>query len=112
MSQNFSSLRKIMKEGREFGVGTILSTQELSHFKTGENSYDSFIFSWIVHQVKEIKTQDVRMVLKTTNKQEDDRAIEKIQGLEKHYSLYIGGQDKPRKIKDKAFWELVDNQTT
>ncbi len=107
MKQNFPSLRMIMKEGREFGVGTILSTQELSHFKTTENNYASYILSWVVHQVKEIKAQDVRMVFKTTSKAEDDKAIEQIQGLEKHVSLYLGGHDKPRKIKDKAFWELL-----
>ncbi|WP_281647965.1 DNA phosphorothioation-dependent restriction protein DptH [Parendozoicomonas sp. Alg238-R29] len=109
MKQNFPSLRMIMKEGREFGVGTILSTQELSHFKTSENNYASYILSWIVHQVKEIKAQDVRMVFKTTNKAEDDKAIEQIQGLEKHISYHIGGNEKPRKIKDKAFWELIQN---
>lgn len=36
MRQDFSSLRKILKEGREYGVGAILSTQEITHFKTGE----------------------------------------------------------------------------
>ena len=109
MKQNFPSLRMIMKEGREFGVGTILSTQELSHFQTSENNYASYILSWIVHQVKEIKARDVRMVFKTTNKAEDDKAIEQIQGLEKHISYHIGGNEKPRKIKDKAFWELLQN---
>ncbi len=109
MKQNFPSLRMIMKEGREFGVGTILSTQELSHFKTSENNYASYILSWIVHQVKEIKAQDVRMVFKTSNKAEDDKAIEQIQGLEKHISLYLGGQDKAKRIKDLAFWELLQD---
>ncbi|ECK7328988.1 DUF87 domain-containing protein, partial [Salmonella enterica subsp. enterica] len=32
MRQDFSSLRKILKEGREYGVGAILSTQEITHF--------------------------------------------------------------------------------
>ncbi|MCD8191041.1 MAG: DUF87 domain-containing protein [Clostridiales bacterium] len=36
MSQDFPSLRKIMKEGREFGVGVILSTQSLSRFVGGQ----------------------------------------------------------------------------
>ena len=32
MSQNFPSLRKVLKEGREYGVGVILSTQDITHF--------------------------------------------------------------------------------
>ncbi|WP_422449102.1 MULTISPECIES: DNA phosphorothioation-dependent restriction protein DptH [unclassified Endozoicomonas] len=107
MKQNFPSLRMIMKEGREFGVGTILSTQELSHFKTSENNYASYVLSWVVHKVNEIKAQDVRMVFKTSSKADDDKIIEQIQGLDKHTSLYLGGGDRVRTIKDKAFWELV-----
>ena len=42
MSQNFESLKKILKEGREFGVGIILSTQELTHFKTSEDNYANY----------------------------------------------------------------------
>ena len=34
LSKDFETLKKILKEGREFGVGTILSTQLLSHFST------------------------------------------------------------------------------
>ncbi|WP_066017029.1 DNA phosphorothioation-dependent restriction protein DptH [Endozoicomonas atrinae] len=107
MKQDFASLRMIMKEGREFGVGTILSTQELSHFKTSENNYASYVLSWVVHKVNEIKAQDVRTVFKTNSKADDDKVIEQIQGLEKHTSLYLGGQDRVRTIKDKAFWELI-----
>lgn len=39
MSEGFPALKKILKEGREFGVGTILSTQFLKHFGSGEDDY-------------------------------------------------------------------------
>ena len=45
MSQNFPSLRKILKEGREYGVGVILSTQDITHFQTGENDYSSYVLT-------------------------------------------------------------------
>ncbi len=45
MKQEFPGLRKLLKEGREFGVGTILSTQELTHFKTANNDYSGYILS-------------------------------------------------------------------
>ena len=32
--------------------------------------------------------------------------MKSIRGLDKHYSLYVNGDKKITKIKDKAFWEL------
>ncbi|MBF4281225.1 DNA phosphorothioation-dependent restriction protein DptH, partial [Vibrio anguillarum] len=54
MSQNFPSLRKILKEGREYGVGMILSTQDITHFQTGENDYSSYVLTWVIHRVAKI----------------------------------------------------------
>ena len=51
MSEGFPSLKKILKEGREFGVGTILSTQFLKHFGSGEDDYSKYILTWVVHNV-------------------------------------------------------------
>lgn len=50
MKMKFNSLRKIISEGRMFGVGMILSTQGISDFRTDED-YSSFIKSWVVHNV-------------------------------------------------------------
>jgi DNA phosphorothioation-dependent restriction protein DptH len=50
MKMKFNSLRKIISEGRMFGVGMILSTQNLSDFKSDED-YSAFIKSWVVHNV-------------------------------------------------------------
>lgn len=106
MSQDFDSLKKILKEGREFGVGTILSTQELTHFKTGDNDYSTLILSWIIHQVANIKSQEIKSIFNTQNKNNEDFFMSEIRKLEKHYSLYVDGRKKVFKIKDLAFWEI------
>lgn len=106
MSQNFSSLRRILKEGREYGVGVILSTQDITHFKTSENDYSAYILSWIVHRVSQIKNQDIKSIFNKDDKTEQEQLMKSIRGLEKHYSLYVNGDKKITKIKDKAFWEL------
>lgn len=62
ISQDFSSLRKILKEGWEYGVEGILSTQDLSHFKTGENNYDSYHSDLVVHRVTEIRDTDINVI--------------------------------------------------
>jgi DNA phosphorothioation-dependent restriction protein DptH len=106
MRQDFTSLNMLMKEGREFGVGTILSTQEMSHFKTSEHDYSSYILSWIIHRVAKLKPQDIRAIFNIAGKQEEEQMMSHIIELEKHYALYVDGEKKTRKIRDLAFWEL------
>ncbi|WP_319738526.1 DNA phosphorothioation-dependent restriction protein DptH [Cronobacter sakazakii] len=107
MRQDFASLRKILKEGREYGVGAILSTQEITHFKTGENNYASYILTWVIHRVSEIKNADIKAVFNVDDKGEQESLMGQIRQLEKHFSLYIDGDKRVKKMRDRAFWELV-----
>jgi DNA phosphorothioation-dependent restriction protein DptH len=107
MRQDFSSLRKILKEGREYGVGAILSTQEITHFKTGDNNYASYILTWVIHRVSEIKNADIKAVFNVDDKNEQELLMGKIRQLDKHFSIYIDGDKKFKKMRDKAFWELI-----
>ncbi|WP_313529194.1 DNA phosphorothioation-dependent restriction protein DptH [Sphingobacterium multivorum] len=110
LSKNFASIRKILKEGREFGVGTILSTQFLSHFATGENEYSNYILTWIIHRVNEIKMKEVDSLFSLENKLIKENLITTIKGLEKHRSIVNLAGSLPILIKDSAFWELIQNQ--
>lgn len=107
MSQNFPSLRKILKEGREYGVGVILSTQDITHFQTGENDYSSYVLTWVIHRVAKIRPQDLKAMFSVNDKNEQERLMETINKLNKHYSLYIDGAKQIQKMRDKAFWELL-----
>jgi DNA phosphorothioation-dependent restriction protein DptH len=106
MKQDFQSLRKILKEGREYGVGVILSTQDITHFKTGENNYATYVLTWVVHRVAEIKNADIKAIFNKDDKSEQEELMEAIRRLDKHYSLFIDGEKQIRKMRDKAFWEL------
>ncbi|MCW4470219.1 DNA phosphorothioation-dependent restriction protein DptH [Flavobacterium sp. MFBS3-15] len=106
LSKNFTSIRKILKEGREFGVGTILSTQFLNHFATSENEYSNYILTWVIHRVNEIKTKEVDSLFSLETKQQRENLIKTIKGLEKHQSIVNLAGSAPILIKDKAFWEL------
>lgn len=108
MSQDFESLKKILKEGREFGVGTILSTQELTHFKTAEDNYANYIFTWIIHKVSNIKTQDIQSIFNISNKSEAENLMSQVRELDKHFSFYVDGKKTVRKMRDLAFWELCE----
>ncbi|NLR91916.1 type IV secretion system DNA-binding domain-containing protein [Flammeovirga agarivorans] len=109
LSKNFESLRKILKEGREYGVGTILSTQFLNHFSTGDNEYSNYILTWIIHRVNEIKDKEVSSLFDLPSRNDRDDLIGVIKGLEKHYSIVNNAGSAPIKIRDKAFWEWNNN---
>lgn len=107
MSQDFPALRRILKEGREYGVGVILSTQDITHFKTAENDYSSYILSWVVHRVSQIKNGDVKAIFNKDDKNDQEQLMEVIRKLDKHYSLYIDGEKHIQKMRDSTFWELL-----
>lgn len=107
MSEGFPALKKILKEGREFGVGTILSTQFLKHFGAGEDDYSKYILTWVVHNVADLKPADVEFVFKTEPKSSETQILfSDIKGLQKHHSIIKIGNNSPKYIEDRAFWEL------
>lgn len=109
LREGYASLRKILKEGREFGVGTILSTQFLKHFVTRDEDYSKYILTWVVHNVADLSSSDVRFVFNTQNgSTKENQLCTDIKNLRKHESiLKIGNSDNPIYIRDKAFWEYV-----
>ena len=108
MSKDFPPLKKIMKEGREFGVGVILSTQSLSHFISDSDDYSRYVLTWVVHNVSDLKQRDVEYIFKLQPKSPDiERHYSAIKGLAKHESVVKLSNDEPVKIKDKAFWQLL-----
>lgn len=109
LSKDFNSIKKILKEGREFGVGTILSTQFLNHFSTGENDYSNYILTWVIHRVNEIKTKEVESLFTIKSRDQRDNLIKTIKNLDKHQSIVNLAGSEPLLVKDKAFWELLEN---
>ncbi len=110
MSEDFPSLRKILKEGREFGVGTILSTQFLNHFITGDDDYSGYIFTWIVHRVANLKSANVEYIFGTNAKMQDHKELcDEVKHLLKHQSVVKLGPEI-LKIQDYPFWKLLDEK--
>ena len=107
MSEDFPSLNKIMKEGREYGVGVVLSTQSLKHFTTDGGDYSKYILTWVVHNVSDLKKNEIDYIFRTEPKSEESHKLFNDVGrLEKHYSLVKMGNGKPVYMLDKAFWQL------
>ncbi|MGE7939884.1 DNA phosphorothioation-dependent restriction protein DptH [Bacillus paramycoides] len=108
LSKDFEALKKILKEGREFGVGTILSTQFLSHFATTDNDYSQYLLTWIVHCVTDLKRREVQAIFNTESKEEEDSIMNRIRKLDKHQSLVTSvSNNKLEIMEDKPFWQLI-----
>ena len=111
MSQNFPAIKKILKEGREFGVGVILSTQFLRHFKSKDEDYSKYILTWVVHNVADLKNSDIEFVFNTDkNSALCDELFHKIKSLECHRSILKIANEDPINMKDKPFFELMNER--
>lgn len=62
LKKDFMSLRNIISEGRMFGVGMILSTQNIGDFKSPKEDYSQFILSWVIHHVNSISRAELTSI--------------------------------------------------
>ncbi len=107
MDKEFPSLRRIMTEGREFGVGVILSTQSLKHYVASDEDYSRYVLTWVVHNVGDLKQRDVEYVFKLPPKSQDiPTQYAAIKALQKHESVVKLGNEAPQTIRNKAFYQL------
>lgn len=67
LKKDFNSLRKIISEGRMFGVGMILSTQNVGDFKTSQEDYTQFILSWMIHHVANVTNSELASIFGAGN---------------------------------------------
>ena len=109
MKMGFVSLRKIMKEGREFGVGTILSTQSLAHFCGSDDDYSKYINTWVIHNVNDLNRKNIEAVLNQTQKgMGSEDLLRIVKKLRKHESVVKISNNNPVIMHDKPFWELYN----
>lgn len=107
MAYDFPVLESLLKEGREFGVGVILSSQYLSHFKSGAMDFAETLSTWFVHKVPNVTTAQLSSL--GISKAGPELA-EKIKSLAKHQSLYRSDLVSARFIVEVPFYELVKQE--
>ena len=110
MRCNFRALERVLKEGREYGVGVMLSTQQLSHFRTKKFDYASMMLCWVIHNVASIDSADVRMLF-NTKRGEEDAVMSSIRQLVKHESLFVDAQKNVEKIDDLPYFKLQQHES-
>ncbi len=87
MQYEFDVLRKVLLQGREFGVGVILASQYLSHFKAGGTDYREMLLSWFLHKVPNVSAKDLGP-LGLNDPAALQQVAERIKSLQLHECLY------------------------
>lgn len=87
MKYEFDVLRKLLLQGREFGVGVILASQYLSHFKAGATDYREPLLTWFLHKVPNLKSQELS-ALGLSEQSSLQQMAERIKSLNVHECMY------------------------
>lgn len=85
MEYELPVLQDILLKGREFGIGILLSSQYLSHFKKSGTNYMQPLLTWFVHKVPNVSVKELESLGLT---HVDEGIVEKIKNFDCHYCLY------------------------
>lgn len=107
MQYEFDVLRKLLLQGREFGVGVVLASQYLRHFKVNATDYRDPLLTWFVHKVPNVSASDLAGLGLTLDLGE---LAERVKLLPNHHCLFksFGGQSQV--MRGLPFYELVAGQ--
>lgn len=105
LKKDFNSFRSIISEGRMFGVGMILSTQNVSDFRTSKEDYSQFILSWVIHHVNSISKAEIANIFGASDPN-GDRYMDFINKAKLFESVCKIGS-RVDGIRDLPFFELV-----
>lgn len=62
MAYDFPVLEQILLQGREFGFGTILSSQFLKHFTAADTNYGEPLLTWFLHKVPQVSLKELQVL--------------------------------------------------
>jgi DNA phosphorothioation-dependent restriction protein DptH len=104
MKYEFDVLRKLLLQGREFGVGIVLASQYLKHFKVNATDYREPLLSWFVHKVPNVTAQEISALGLTDDLSE---LAVKVKQLANHHCLFKTVGVAGEIVKVTPFHELV-----
>ncbi len=103
MKYEFDVLRRVLLQGREFGVGVILASQYLSHFKAGASDYREPLLSWFIHKVPNIRPQELS-ALGLNESVGLPQLAERIRSLGVHECLYKSHDSQGEFVRGAPFY--------
>ena len=109
MKYNFDVLRQVLLQGREFGVGVVLASQFLSHFRTRETDYTEPLLTWFVHKVPNVTPRDLQGI---GLNRVSSSTVDAVKSLDVHHCLYKTLDVPGRFMHALPFYEIVGRSTT
>jgi hypothetical protein len=109
MQYEFDVLRKLLLQGREFGIGVMLASQYLSHFKTSNEDYREPLLTWFVHKVPNLGVRDLVGIGLTDV---DQSTVDRVKNLPNHHCLYKTFDVAGEVIRATPFYELMARSST
>lgn len=105
LNKDFNSFRNIISEGRMFGVGMVLSTQNLSDFRSARQEYSQFILSWVILHLNNITKAEVANIF-GANDPNCQAYVDIVSKAEKFQGICkIGNEVKA--IRTLPYYELI-----
>lgn len=108
MEYEFPVLMSLMLQGRQFGFGTVLASQYLSHFKTSTQNYGQPLLTWFIHKVPNVTESELNRLGITGLPL---GAAGRIQSLKTHQALYKSYGYDGSFIRGTPFYELADSDS-
>jgi hypothetical protein len=105
MQYDFQILKQLLLEGREYGVGTILASQYLNHFKTGGMNYAEALNTWMIHQIPSV-TANQLVTLGLPNA--DENIARQITQFEPHIGYYSSHLNRGIVLKGQPYFSLFE----
>ena len=109
MKYNFEVLRQVLLQGREFGVGVVLASQFLSHFRTRETDYAEPLLTWFIHKVPNVTSRDLQSI--GLNRVASS-TVDAVKSLDVHRCLYKTLDVPGRFMQALPFYEVVGGSAT
>lgn len=107
MRYEFDVLSKILLQGREFGVGVILASQYLKHFRAGATDYREPLLSWFIHKVPNISPQELSAIGLTG---QATQMADRIRQLGNHQCLFKTFDVPGEIVQGMPFYKLVADE--
>lgn len=104
MRYEFDVLRKLLLQGREFGVGVILASQYLRHFKVGATDYREPLLTWCIHKVPNATAAELGALGFISDLGD---MSERVKSLPNHHCLYKSFDAPGEVIRGLPFYELM-----
>lgn len=104
MRYDFQVLEDIMLKGRGAGIGVILASQYLSHFRVGRTNYGQPLRTWFIHKVPSVSAKELA-ALGITGVSEE--VAQRVPTLGNHQVLYKSfGWDEGWFVRATPYYEL------